>query len=403
MAKLPSPVSRILRDDVDERLVMRVAHGLRAPKPPRMPWSQRIQWALVAVVLAVLVGLLWARREPEALTRTDGPAHAILEAPPGGAPLVARFSDASSVTVAPGGRLVPLALEPRAVVFMLERGAATFRVTPGGPRRWSVECGLVTVEVMGTRFSIARGDDDVTVRVTEGDVLVRGELVPDRVRHLKVGESITVRRPPPPPRPHVERPAPPPQAHLPGALPAHQPAPATASRPQAPVRPEAPEAPRPADDTPPIPRRIPPEPAPADAPREATAPPPRDAAAVRTRERLARADLARRSQDYELAVEALESILEEDPDDPQAGIAAFTLGALELDDLHRPERAVVAFEAAITRGVPAMLLEDAYARRVEALHLLARHGEAERAARDYFERYPKGRRAELVRRWSSVP
>ena len=39
--------------------------------------------------------------------------------------------------------------------------------------------------------------------------------------------------------------------------------------------------------------------------------PPRDAAAVRTRERLARADLARRSQDYELAVEALESILED--------------------------------------------------------------------------------------------
>ncbi|MCB9647015.1 MAG: hypothetical protein H6730_10540 [Deltaproteobacteria bacterium] len=106
--------------------------------------------------------------------------------------------------------------------------------------------------------------------------------------------------------------------------------------------------------------------------------------------------LARFARAASAAVEALSAW----PRDPQA-IAAFT--ARSSQDLHRPERAVVAFEAAITRGVPAMLLEDAYARRVEALHLLARHGEAERASRDYFERYPKGRRAELVRRWSSVP
>ena len=73
-----------------------------------------------------------------------------------------------------------------------KRGAASFEVRPGGPRRWQIECGLATVEVVGTRFTCARGADRLHIGVEHGVVLVRGERVPNRVRRLAAGESLDV-------------------------------------------------------------------------------------------------------------------------------------------------------------------------------------------------------------------
>ena len=62
---------------------------------------------------------------------------------------------------------------------------------PGGPRRWQIECGLATVEVVGTS-SAARGPHGLRVGVERGVVLVRGERVVNHVRRLTAGESMEI-------------------------------------------------------------------------------------------------------------------------------------------------------------------------------------------------------------------
>jgi outer membrane protein assembly factor BamD (BamD/ComL family) len=84
--------------------------------------------------------------------------------------------------------------------------------------------------------------------------------------------------------------------------------------------------------------------------------------------------------------------------DPAAGVAAFTLGRLELDVLHRPERAVRAFARALDTTLPARLREDAAARLVDAYVRAGDTASAQRAAENYLREYPEGRHADTVRR-----
>jgi len=53
-------------------------------------------------------------------------------------------------------------------------------------------------------------------------------------------------------------------------------------------------------------------------------------------------------------------------DDPRAGLAAFTLGRLELDRLGRPADAVTDLERALALGLPRGLVADARQRLDEA-------------------------------------
>lgn len=469
-AKLPLPVHEVLRDDVDESLVRRAmpATAIRRRRDLRV----RAQWALAAALLAAVVVLYARSDDGGALRSLDGAVPTVIDAPTSGDGAHQRFSDGSVVSVAPGGRVAPLALEPRAAVFLLERGTAMFDVTPGGSRRWSVECGLLTVEVIGTRFVVERRDDAVTVRVERGEVLVRGERVPDRIRRLGAGETVTVRdalasahqatddgasdpalaqaprteataqpatatsepsnsyaaraesrvdgrKMSPADAPIVEDGAPDVAASArpasePGTSEAASDAPLdrgrTTPRDRVPAQSQisvvredldAPEpGSRPADVPPP--RPTPRERAPVEYESNGAA----DAAAPNTNapvDRLARADAARRARDYVGAVAELEAILAQYPPHPQSALAAFTLGAVELDDLNRPERALAAFDTAIARGIPILLREDAYARRVEAFYRLNDVKGSQAAAAAYFARYPDGRRAALVRKWSSAP
>ena len=228
-------------------------------------------------------------------------------------------------------------------VAVLERGSAHFEVRPGGPRRWQIECGLATVEVVGTGFDCARAPGRLRVSVQHGAVLVRGERVPDRAQRLAAGESLEV-------------------------LDA-----AGARRGDAPVPAGAREQ-----------RGRPPRPSPrAAAGRDrrshadgawrelARGGRQRDAFAalgpqglMRETKRLGVADLlvladvARLSGHPREAVAPLERILRDFPRDPQAPLAALALGRLELDTLDRPARAAAALNRALALGVPRSLRED---------------------------------------------
>lgn len=119
-----------------------------------------------------------------------------------------------------------------------------------------------------------------------------------------------------------------------------------------------------------------------------------------TADLLLAADAARLSGHPAEAVPYLERILRGHSHDPRAGLAAFTLGRVLLDELGRPGEAVEAFALARSSGGP--LAEDALAREVEAA---SRAGDVMRTrelALLYQRLYPNGRRAKAVSRFGSV-
>lgn len=74
----------------------------------------------------------------------------------------------------------------------LQGGRARFEVTPNTGRRWRVEAGGVSVDVVGTVFTVQRSAEAIDVAVERGVVVVRGARVPDGVRRLSAGGSLRV-------------------------------------------------------------------------------------------------------------------------------------------------------------------------------------------------------------------
>lgn len=125
-------------------------------------------------------------------------------------------------------------------------------------------------------------------------------------------------------------------------------------------------------------------------------------AAVRddTEDLLLAADAARLSGHPGEAVSYLERVLHGHARDPRAGLAAFTLGRVLLDELGRPREAVDAFAFARSAGGP--LAEDALAREVEAASRAGDEGRGRELARTYRQLYPDGRRANSVARFGGL-
>lgn len=398
--KLPDPLGHVLRDPVDEKSVPRMWRHIEDRRARQhMPVSVVLGWTLLGAAVATLLlfaaNLVWDR----ALAMHAAPSAPVTSGPlllEGGSPIVAlevapaatavsvTLSDGSQVFVDPDTRLEPLLSSGTDVVLRLVRGHATFHVTPGGPRRWVIEAGLASVEVVGTRFSVFRrvagntlATFSVRVEVEHGVVLVRGQRVPDGVARLEAGASLDVSMPP-------------------------DPAPATsaASIGTALMSPH---------------RRA------QGSALEGSAAVWRDAAAhgkygdayvalgsdgvARETERAASADdlfaladVARLSGHPAEAVEPLERLGAVYPSSSRASLAAVTLGRIELA-LGHAAKAGAAFEHALALGVPAGLEEDVRARLVEAYVKTGSREAAQGAARDYERRFPAGRRTADIAHW----
>lgn len=338
MTELPDPIDPLLKDTADEERVRRIWKGIGEKQQRKRGPSAGAKIAAVSVLAAaaaLLVYVVWAREDAPAPV-AHGPLR--LE---NGEPFAARegdlaieLSDRSRIELR-GARIEPLRNDGDTITLLLARGSARFEVEPGGPRTWTIESGVATVEVVGTVFTVTRGDGWARVEVEHGTVVVRGERVRDRAARLTAGESLLV---------------------------------GEEQRASAPA---------------PI------EPPPAEPP-QARRPPP-DAEAL-----MVRADEARRAGDLEQASVLLERAAARNAD-PAAGVAAFTLGRLELDSRHRPDRAARAFARALSLTLPARMREDASARLVEAHRRTGDAAAADRAARAYLADYPEGRHAARVR------
>jgi transmembrane sensor len=289
------------------------------------------------------------------------------------------LSDRSAVLLRPQSSLEVLENDGKAFVTLLPSGGARFDVRPGGPRRWTIECGFATVEVVGTRFSIRRDPTSVHVDVEHGIVLVRSDRIVDHIRRLTDGQSLDV----------LLRQDRPPASDVPSTT-----------------------------GTPSPPSAAPTDPPPPGARWRELAARGRFTEAYgllgsggvnrisevgAVRDLLTVADVARLSGHPREAIPPLRRILEDHPDDPGAPLAAFTLGRVQLDALGDAADAADSFARALALHVPPGLEEDAYVRLVEARARAGDVAGARRAADEYRLRFPQGALSHEVIRWAGAP
>jgi transmembrane sensor len=261
-----------------------------------------------------------------------------------------RLSDGSSIEAEAGARVEALSSGASEFSLVVRRGRVRFSVTPGGPRRWSIEARGTRVEVVGTVLTVASNDEGVRVAVEVGAVVVRSASIADGVQRLGAGESLLL---PATPKADVSRP-------LEAGGPSSVPAPPERRKPRS-TRRSVPQEPVPQE---PVPQqRVPQQPEPRPALPQQLAP----AQPAQVRELWTRADTARRGGDVREASQLLARLVREHPRDPRAQLGAFTLGTLLADELDRPADAAIAFRNALELGLPAMLRDACYLSLASAL------------------------------------
>jgi transmembrane sensor len=349
-------------------------YGRRRVPERRRRWSAALAYGGIAAA-AVLVGVLVLSRPAEttvALTTERGEPIPFVIAT-AEVSLDYHFSDGSSIRVDSGSKLELIESSAEAVRFALAEGRTRFDIKPGGPRKWQVDLGSVLVTVLGTAFWVEKSADHVSVEVERGVVLVSGDGVEGRERRLIAGNTIRVDKPAEPLA--TEEKAKPDTDELSIA--------------------------RDTDD-----RQEPLHPSwrtHASAGRYTEAflelgASGFAAAVARAKsadELFGLADVARLGGHPEHAVGPLRIIMRNFKKDPKAGLAAYTLGRLYLEQLSSPREATAAFDEALALGLPDALVEAFKVKLIRSL-ILQDDARGNTLASEYLRRYPNGRYREQV-------
>jgi hypothetical protein len=265
--RLGPPPIEPLSDTAWSRIERGVWSELDAAAPERPARAARRWWlaggvlAAAAAIVALVLGL---RAGSGPLAVVDEPSRVVS----GTAPSAVSFGDAH-ITMDAEPALV-LSREADHPVVLIERGAAWFTVAPrAGRPAFIVRAGDASVRVVGTRFRVARSEEQIAVAVEHGavDVQFRGAVTAVGARQHWSSTSPA----------HATEIASALGPALPGAPRAAPPAPPA---PPAPA-PDPVPAPAPAVDPDPAPARVAPARShrPRPAPSPATAPAPAPAAA----------------------------------------------------------------------------------------------------------------------------
>ena len=386
---MKTPIKEIL-EDADEVVLRRIEQRVFSQLGQE---SRRFRRSKVLMAATLLVGLSIAVAMGIGQSDEGELASGALHLRDGG-PLVAatsdntavrmEFRDGSHMELAPQTALVATRNDGEHVALALARGDVWLEITPGGPRAWSVDLGVLVVRVTGTRFRVQRDNQRVVVAVERGSVEITGDILPDGPRALRAGERF-------------EYPL---------------------SGPQSPERASARQA------TGQVPLQAPVEPATVEQAPEA-------AASVQTRPRQVAApgwqslaedgaheaafdrlgeegfrreiqqasgadqlmrlsDVARLSNHPRDAIAPLRELIERFPDSPKAPLAAFTLARLYQERLARPGDAADLYRRVLAERTPAGLREATMARLVESLQAANRPVEARRAACAYVDAFADG-------------
>lgn len=331
-------------------------------RAPAWPWKG-LAWEWMAgcalVVLGIWLSHTWLEgRVNGPLTLDSGRALETVRSSDERQTLV--FADESRVELAPKSQIDPLAMTEDQVVLRLVDGSARFAIKKGGPRRWRIEAGVLSVEVVGTQFEVQRSAQRVRVVVTEGRVLVRSSALTDGVMRLDAGQDIV-----------VENPAAAPAARS-DTAPRAPTAPATAAEPTT-------------------------DPVTTQARAETT-----KRASITLATLQAQVDQARRDADPARTASLLKDIIRLYPSDPAAALSSFSLGRIHQRQ-GQWASADRAYQWALDHGASGPLREDCYLRRVEVELKLA-PAQAQSTARTYFALYPSGRhRAVMEKMLAAAP
>lgn len=394
MSHLETPVKEVLRDVTTPASVARMWSRIesRGRVEARAPLRYRFAFAAALVVMAVAVlGFVVGRpAHPAVLVAHAGPllqsnGAALRGVHAGEHAATLALSDGSTLVLDPSATIEPLESSATTVLLKQSRGTVLYDIKPGGPRRWTIECGVASVEVIGTSFRVERTETALRVEVIRGTVLVRGDRVPDRVAQLTAGMKLEVADP----VRQLPATAQPPAAESSGVLPSPAPLAMPSESPRL-------ETARWRE----LARRGENEAAYAELGSTGVA---RAARSASVDDLFALADLARLSGHPAEATVPLERILVQHLDDPRASLAAFTLGRVRLDSLNAPAAAARAFEKAIALGLPGGLAEDAYAHLIEARAKAGDQAGAKAALGEYVKRFPSGTRGAELRRWTADP
>ncbi len=305
------------------------------------------------------------------------------------------FVDGSRIHLEARSSLRVLSNGGGSFVTKLDEGEAAFHVTPGGPRRWIVEAGDVTVEVVGTVFSVNRDSEGVSVAVERGIVLVRGQVPGGEIR-LTRGQKVSTR----PASLQLSA-----EIDLPSKKPAstkHEQSDADPSRAIS-LSDLADETPRgddasKEDSSAEEQKRSTPASAPTEPQAERS-----EAAADPTRlsldELLEHADVARREGKNEQAASYFYlASLRASSGDSRRGMAALSFARISSD-----QGAIVRTLIRGLSSMPPSLREPALARLVRAAQKAGNTSLATKYARVYLGEFPVGPRADLVKSWASLP
>ncbi len=325
----------VAKRDASEALVHAATAEPDAPKASSegsaaqtFGWRRAVPWGLSIAAAASLLFALRTRPQTHALSA--GPLHAaasqlLAEEAIGSGRSDARdvaFDDGSHVQPGAGAHVAVLENSAKLLTLKQTAGNVRYAVTPGGPRRWSVECTLASIEVVGTEFIIEDSASALHVHVDHGVVLVRGELVPGRVQRLTAGEDLRLARPDAPVAPEpMELPNREGTSHLSSRVPMHE---------QAKSPPVVAEEVSPRSD--------------ADVAWDGI-------------------DALRGNGNAAATVQALASLRAKYPNDRRASLAAFLQARLLQDSLKQPAAALQCVDAALLLGLPADIRPDAIERQ----------------------------------------
>jgi len=377
----PKELQKWMTPDTSEPRVNRLWSRVRESGEKKAPMWRWAAASAIAASLAVAAFALWPR--PLAVGSQ-------LEASAEGT--VGRFSDGSRVEVGRSSSVRLVSDTKGEVRVELERGSATFEVSKRPDRRFVVHADGVEVRVVGTRFTVTRDSQGVTVSVERGIVEVARAATTVRLgagQRWAEAEVQAAAEAQPEPEPSLAEPEP----ELPSVAPAP---PVPAPEPAAPPRPvrtqkgvhrAAPAA------------RAPVTPPAAAAQTPATGGgsdlverPGAPTAAQLFQEALA----ARREGRSAHAALTFDRFLRDFPYDSRAALAAFELGRLRMDQLSDVKGATQALEQALKLAPDGTFAEDALSRLVRAYDELGSKGACARYREQYLARFPNGPYARSV-------
>lgn len=325
-----------------------------APRFFRSPVIPALMGLSVAAIL-VVVAVTLLRRPPVA-SAWDG---AVFDS--SADEVSVALADGSRIDLQPVSRVIVREGSARSVRLDVHKGGARFDVTHVPGRSFDVLAGGVKIHVVGTRFTVkvagAPAGKRVTVSVEEG--VIEAESGGEKTR-VRAGETwSTVQAEPP-----VEAPAP------------AAPEPSASSAAVAPPAEEIVAQPAPVVVTG--------RPVPAGPPS--------------AQELFEKGNVARQSGDAAGAASAYADLLRHHPSDARAGLAAFELGRLKMDQLGDLRGAVANLQRAVNAASGSAFREDALARLVRAHDTMGDTARCERARDSYLSSYPGGVHAGSVRK-----